>query len=495
MFSSNSRKAHTNKIELSTELHRLIGKVENYQKLVAAHDTARIVQCMLKNASPEIQREIAEVLLPKIPEMVSLKYAHFCVIRMIQHGSSEIKQKVIEKLFGNIVKFLRQECSSSVVEMAYVTWSNNQQKAYMRQELYGDLFKQSKDPKVKCLADVFADSAFMKPAVLGAVKANLNHFVNKKLVDNAIVHSVLLDYLQECSEEDRAEMIAAYSPYIPSLSSTKDGVRASMICFWNSIVKERRAIVKTLREHLIKLCTHEFGHILIISIVNSMDDTKALKKVFFDGIFADIETVVASVHGQKVIEWFVRPGNTTGFHPGTTALIEEGLKYGKKDKDARRAELLEAVEEPLCASIAENAHLWLRGGKTALATAEILSAFKGDNLKKAFDGLAEVIADPNWKVPVKEVETEADSEKKIVIKTEKEEETAAPKKIKKKKVFAGNEEKEDEKKAVDLALGVEHPGVHMALKKIARLGKDVEGAVKFSSSLVEKLNDEVVSCA
>jgi len=51
---------------------------------------------------------------------------------------------------------------------------------------------------------------------------------------------VLLDYLNECNDEDRNEIITAFLPYIPSLASTKDGVRSSMICFWNSIVKDRR---------------------------------------------------------------------------------------------------------------------------------------------------------------------------------------------------------------------------------------------------------------
>lgn len=56
----------------------------------------------------------------------------------------------------------------------------------------------------------------------------------------SLVHSVLLDYLNECNDEDRTEMITAFSPFIPSLASTKEGVRSSMICFWNSIVKDRR---------------------------------------------------------------------------------------------------------------------------------------------------------------------------------------------------------------------------------------------------------------
>ena len=98
----------------------------------------------------------------------------------------------------------------------------------------------------------------MKLAIINSVKANLNHVVNKKLVDNSLVHAVLLDYLHECSDEERGEMTVAYSPYIPSLASTKEGVRASMIFFWNSIVKDRRVSWSLLKFCLIFLKNIDF---------------------------------------------------------------------------------------------------------------------------------------------------------------------------------------------------------------------------------------------
>lgn len=60
---------------------------------------------------------------------------------------------------------------------------------------------------------------------------------------HSLVHAVLLDYLNECSEEDRNEIIATYLPHIAALASTKDGVRAAMLCFWHSIVKDRRVSI------------------------------------------------------------------------------------------------------------------------------------------------------------------------------------------------------------------------------------------------------------
>lgn len=233
-----------------------------------------------------------------------------------------------------------------------------------------------------------------------------------------------------------------------------------------------------------------------------MDDTKALKKAIFDTIFAEITVVMSSEWGRRVIEWFVSPANTAAFHPQMTALLEEGLKFSKKDKETRRAELLEAVQEPLCNAIAENPEFWLRGGNTALATAAILKSCTGDHLKKAFDALATVVCNVDWKVLPKEPEEEVAENADKAIKTEKIEgatvtsvdiKTKTPK-IKKKKVFVGNEDASAAPAAeVELVTGVEHAGLHIALKKILKLGKDLPESIKFSSSLSENLTDDVVS--
>lgn len=58
--------------------------------------------------------------------------------------------------------------------------------------------------------------------------------------------------------------------------------------------------MKSLKEHLIKLCVHEHGHVLILAIINSMDDTKALKKAVFDIIFSQIEYIASNEWGKKV---------------------------------------------------------------------------------------------------------------------------------------------------------------------------------------------------
>lgn len=233
--------------------------------------------------------------------------------------------------------------------------------------------------------------------------------------------------------------------------------------------------MKTIREHLIKLCTHEHGHILILNIINSTDDTKALKKSIFDPIYAEIETIAANEWGQKVIDWFVAPAKTTSFHPQMIASIEEGLKFSKKDKDVRRAELLEQVNDPLCRAIAENPYFWMRGGHIAFTTFNILSNCTGDVVQTALDALAGVVCDVNWMVAPKEAPEDAKQKSTIDIKKMLEGKS-------------GDEDADEDKKnvAVEMVFGVEHAGLHMALKKFFTIPQ-------FAASLTAKLNDQVVN--
>lgn len=199
-----------------------------------------------------------------------------------------------------------------------------------------------------------------------------------------------------------------------------------------------------------------------------MDDTKALKKSIFDPIIAEIETIAGNEWGRKILDWFVSPADTTSFHPQMIALIEEGLQFSKKDKDTRRAELLEQVNEPLCKAIAENPYFWLRGGHTAFTTFKILNKCSGESSNKALNSVADVVCDVNWKVSPKEVEEE--KEEALAIK---------------KKLEAKTDEAKEKKSIPELVVGVEHAGLHIALKKFFKIAL-------FPTAISAKLTEEVV---
>lgn len=121
---------------------------------------------------------------------------------------------------------------------------------------------------------------------------------------------------------------------------------------------------------------HQYGHVFIIAIFNGLDDTKMLKKALYDVICPHLTTLLTSQWGRRVLYWLVSPTDKSYFHSAFISSIEEGLKFSKKDKEIRRQEIFEQVEESLTQSIVDHADLWLQNKFVSLLTAEILRKCK-----------------------------------------------------------------------------------------------------------------------
>lgn len=233
-------KSTPNKNDLCTELHGLLKTGNAYAKLVLSHDIARVVQCLLKYSQAEIRKEISETLLPNIVQMSTSKYAHFCVSRMLKYGTKEIRSRVISGFFGSIIKLVSHKFSNELVDIAYNTHATPTEKAEIRQEFYSDLYRTNKIKTVQALEDTWKDSPELKIAVMGSTKANLLKCANKELVDNGLVHAVLLEFIKTCQESDQQEVVQAYSGLLAHLSSTKDGAHAAIACYLKAQTKDRR---------------------------------------------------------------------------------------------------------------------------------------------------------------------------------------------------------------------------------------------------------------
>ncbi|KRF94029.1 uncharacterized protein Dmoj_GI14891, isoform B [Drosophila mojavensis] len=387
----------THKHILVEKMYTILDIDDMILKMIVAHDSSRVVQCMLKYAAPDLREKISSKLIPKAAELCQSKYAHFCINRMLKYGSPSTKKSLVKALYGNVVRLCGHKIASKIMDYIYLN-GNSKERRYLRQEFYGDLYKLAKDDKVKCLKDTFENSPNMKASIIGAVKANLEHIANKELLDNSLVHAVLLEYIQVTDEEKLEETVTPLAAYIPYMLSTKDGTEAAILCFYYSTSKTRRAVIKKIKEHLLKISMHEHGHTFLIALLNALDDTKAIKKSIFDPLYGDLKTLVSNNYGRRVVQWMVAPGDTSCFHPGFIETIELGLKFGKKDKATRRQEILDQVEAPISLAMAESPAFWLSNNHIGLVTANILKHLTGEHYEKAVTALAQVIADVNWRI-------------------------------------------------------------------------------------------------
>uniref|UniRef100_A0A1Q3EYU5 Putative puf family rna-binding protein n=1 Tax=Culex tarsalis TaxID=7177 RepID=A0A1Q3EYU5_CULTA len=505
IYETLKRKSTENKEKLVADLHAKLNKDNTYSRIATSHDTARVVQCMIKNASEELRDQIADKLVADIYDLATSKYGHHCVTCLLKTGSKGLWAKVTEGIIKHVVKLCSHVFAGSIVDAVYNEYATGEQKAFMRQAFYSEIFQTSKEKGVTCMRDTWKTDGFMKKTVLSTVKGHLVMAANKQLTENGLLHALLLDYLQEAVEVDRNEVVELYLPHLAAISSTKDGTSAAIFCFVNSVVKDRRAALKTLKQYVEKLSVHEHGHRLILCILNCYDDTVILGKQVVSVILEHVERIVASGEwGRKVVGWVFSPADKDLLHPTQIEILDGYLQYSKKDKDIRRREILATAVEPFCKAVETNAAFWLRGGHTALLTAAIVKGLKGDQLRRVHQALAAVVASPEWKIHETEVNLEGvpmvvEEKKKTPAATENAKKGNRVKKIKK-SPFAEEKEKAQERRLLlnPLVPGVEQAGMHIALKKIIKLDQEKrqeeggEDCSQFGSAVVELLSDEVI---
>lgn len=129
-----------------------------------------MIQLLLKKAPHDIKLEIGNALLPNVVQIASSKYAQFCINRMLLFCGKEVREKLCDKLLGNIVKLASSNVSNSLIDLIYLKFASEDQKVFMRQEFYSDIYKNSKNKSVTTLKDTWNDSDVMKKGTLSALK-------------------------------------------------------------------------------------------------------------------------------------------------------------------------------------------------------------------------------------------------------------------------------------------------------------------------------------
>ncbi|XP_041978133.1 protein penguin [Aricia agestis] len=379
------------------ELHALIkGK---YKAIALTHDLSRVIQVLLKHGPPDLKIEVIEELLDMMVQMMQLKYAHHTVRRSLKYGTDNVRHQIIKMFFGHIVSLASHTISAPILDYAFKEFATKKEKLHMQQEFYGDMYKNTKDEKIKTLSDAYKDCPEMKSAILQSCKANIQRILDKNLHDAELFQLVLYDYIRECSAEDRAELITTLSPLIVPLSNSLAGVNAACMCVWQGTNKDKKTIMKVVKKHVVPLSQHKTGYRLLLAIFDSVDDTVLVKKAIVSVLVNNLKEVLQTKDhcGKMVLHWLVKPKDPSAFHPSLTSFLEEGAKNGtsKKTSELRVSELREAIIPALLKDIQANPEFWLENKVTMLLTVAILSIETSEEIVTA---LAKVICKPDWTV-------------------------------------------------------------------------------------------------
>ncbi|CAL7951978.1 unnamed protein product [Xylocopa violacea] len=405
---------------------------------------------MFKYGDTEIRQAIFQEVKQTLLSMVESKYAKNCIKTMLKYGSQEIRHEIISACYGNIVKFLSHSVVGPLLELMYSTWATEKEKRYFKQEFYGDMYKQAKDDNIKTLSDTYKTAKDMKAATLSAVKGNLMKILNKKLLNSTLVHCVLSEFLDNCSVEDRMEMIVMLRSSIVELSQTKFGSKVATICIWHGTNKDRKIIMKSLKENVKNIAMSEHGYITLLALFDSVDDTVLVKKIVLSEIQNHLTDIALNDYGKHVILYLIARRNSHYFAPNVVKYLEQGDNNAtsKKSADVRAKELLDSVSDLLFEAVITNTSTWMSNSSIAMVTLAILKIGTGAKLMKAFEAIAVFITN------LKSTIVEGDEKYKPV----------------------------------------EHSGLHMMLKKLIQNDKELhdKGENTFGEVLVNHLETNII---
>ena len=99
----------------------------------------------------------------------------------------------------------------------------------------------------------------------------------------------------------RSELIEQLRASVIHMLHTPDGARVGLHCIWWGTAKDRKLIIKTMKEFLDKVVKAEFGHILLFGTIDAVDDTVAVKKSLISGLLKDLDNLMDDKYAKKVI--------------------------------------------------------------------------------------------------------------------------------------------------------------------------------------------------
>lgn len=125
-------------------------------------------------------------------------------------------------------------------------------------------------------------------------------------------------------------------------------------------VQDRKAVLKSFKSYVAKICKEENGHLVMMALFDSVDDTVIVKKIILSEMIATLEELCDDPFGRRVLLYLLAPRSQTHFSPQFISVLSvgDGNAHSKKDPLLRQTELREGIITPLLRLAGEKACSW-----------------------------------------------------------------------------------------------------------------------------------------
>jgi len=389
------------KLKLSGELHSLVK--DHLLKLVFAHDTVRVVECLMAYGSQEIRDKIFNELKEHIKDMSKSLYAQFMVHKFLKYGTKEQKEIIFKAFEARVATLTKHKIAGNVVELLYNDYANAEQRNKMLQEFLGPEFRLFKEGEVRTVEELVKKHPEKKTDIVKHLAANVEVLVKKGCFNLSLAHTVLHNYLSVVGPgEVRAAFISSIKENLIHVLHSREGALLSMKVLWWGTVKDRKSVIKSIKGLVEKTALEEYGHLVLLAIFDCVDDTKLVGKAVLGELLGDSDAwgrVVGNKYGLRVVKYLMAGRDTSYTYPDTLKMLTETggdtTEHTKKEAAVRRRELVDVVAPQAIRWLGENVTTGWNAGPMTITFAAIFNNLPhSEQLSKVWELLAEEACKP-----------------------------------------------------------------------------------------------------
>ncbi|CEG38586.1 peptidase [Plasmopara halstedii] len=353
---------------LVNELFTLVkGKIYD---VAAKHDASRVIQSLMQHGKPAHRSQIVLEMKEHLIEVAKMQYGCFLVQKMIRYGSIADRATIVKCLIGHVVQVGTHNIAANVLEYAQ-EYLNPSQLTTLKLEFYGREFAYFQTESKRNLTDIIAAHPDKKADVLKHLGAILNRMVDKQLLGLAFVQSLLWEYMCNAEHNDVMQMVANVRDASLALLATRNGARVVNKCVSLGAAKDRKRIIKSLKDKVLEACNHPSGYLVIMRILDVVDDSILVQKSILAEINDELLSIALHPSGRKILLQLLSPLNNKYLSADDFKLLEPPMLPSpedptvnvvnyKKDPDARREELLLGLLPKLVDMCAKNVEVLMR---------------------------------------------------------------------------------------------------------------------------------------
>ena len=322
--------------------------------LVMKHDASRVVQTLVKFLSRERRDIIARALTGNYYKLATSSYGKYLLIKLLHYGSRDTRDLIVNELHGKLRKLMRHKEGAYVVEDLFVLYLTAAQRRQMIREFWGAeyaVFKENGEGKT--VLDVIGESAEKRAVVMTNLYDTITAAVEKGSTGFEILHAAMREYTTillldpVAFESQIREVIELLAEQFAELIHTQEGsdVACTLIALANA--KERKTILRHVRTHIPDMARNEYGHIVVLTFLMTVDDSVLLHKSVSVELLTEENTpaLIQDKFLRRPILYIMRGLDPRYFSPAVRADLGryEALAYAhttKKPQEARRNELL-----------------------------------------------------------------------------------------------------------------------------------------------------------